>query len=133
MSKPAITIGPDAPAADAARLMYARRVKRVPVVVGNGHLVGIVSRSDVLSVYSRTDEDIEHEIAKGVILNDLLVDPDLFTITVRDGVVTIEGRPETIDVGRDIIEAARHVEGVVAVHDRLSYPPAVHYGPGPLF
>ena len=27
-------------------------------------------------------------------------------------------------VGRDIVAMVRHVEGVVAVHDRLSYPPA---------
>ena len=32
MTEPAITIGPDAPVEEAARLMYDRRVKRLPVV-----------------------------------------------------------------------------------------------------
>ena len=32
----------------AARLMYDRRVKRLPVVDAGGHLVGIISRADVL-------------------------------------------------------------------------------------
>jgi hypothetical protein len=36
-------------------------------------------------------------------------------------------------MGRDIIEAARDVEGVVAVRDRLSYPPAALASCGPLF
>ncbi len=32
MSKPAVTIGPDEPVSHAARLMYNKRVKRLPVV-----------------------------------------------------------------------------------------------------
>ena len=42
-------------------------------------------------------------------------------------------RPEAVSIGRDIIEAARHVEGVVAVRDRLSYPSAALASCGPLF
>ena len=49
-----------------------------------------------------------------------LCDPVRFTVVVKDGIVTIAGTPETAPVGRDIVEAARHVEGVVAVRDRLS-------------
>jgi hypothetical protein len=48
--------------------------------------------------------------------------------------VTVEGKPETSTVGHDIIDAIRHVEGVVAVRDRLTYPPAERpVSPGPLF
>ena len=133
MTKPAVTIGPDEPVSQAARLMYSRRVKRLPVTDENGALVGIVSRADVLSVYSRPDEDIRHEIIQDLILETYLCDPAYFTVAVTDGIVTIEGAPETTDVGRDIIESARHVEGVVAVRDRLTYPPAEHYTPNPLF
>jgi CBS domain-containing protein len=53
MSKPAVTIGPDEPVAEASRLMYSRRIKRLPVTNEDGRLIGIVSRSDVLSVYNR--------------------------------------------------------------------------------
>ena len=41
---------------------------------------------------------------------------------------TIVGRPQTREQGHAIIGRARHVQGVVAVRDRLDYPPP---GPGP--
>jgi CBS domain-containing protein len=104
--------------------MYTRHVKRLPVVDDNGRLIGIVSRADVLSVYNRPDADIRHDIVEGIILDTLLTDPARFTITVKDGIVTAEGMPENASVGHDMIEEIRHVEGVVAVRDRLSYPPA---------
>jgi CBS domain-containing protein len=133
MTEPAVTIGPDEPVAHAARLMHSRRVKRLPVTDEDGKLIGIVSRTDVLSVYSRPDADIRNEITQDLILDTYLCDPAHFTVTVKDGIVTIEGAPETTAVGRDIIESARHVEGVVAVRDRLTYPPAAHRTPNPLF
>jgi CBS domain-containing protein len=129
MTRPPVTIGPDEPVAVAARLMRSRRVKRLPVVSDDGRLIGIVSRSDVLSVFSRTDEQLRREITEDVILGSFLCDPAPFTVTVTDGVVTLEGTPETAVIGRDIIDAARHVEGVIAVRDRLSYPPEVPYRP----
>jgi CBS-domain-containing membrane protein len=122
MTSPAITIGPDEPVSEAARLMYLRRVKRLPVISEAGRLVGIVTRSDVLSVFSKADEEIRREITDGVILDGVRTDPARFTVTVKDGIATIEGTPETAAVGRDIIETARHVEGVVAIRDRLTYP-----------
>ena len=122
MTKPPVTIGPDEPVTQAARLMYSRRLKRLPVTSDDGTLIGIVTRADVLSVYSRPDADIQREIIQDLILGMFAGDPARFTVTVADGIVTIEGAPETDLVGRDIIDAARHVEGVVAVRDRLSYP-----------
>lgn len=124
MTKPPVTIGPDEPVTRAASLMYSRRVKRLPVTDEDGKLIGIVSRSDVLSVYSRPDAEIEREITQDLMLDKFLCNPESFTVTVKDAIVTIEGEPETTAAGRDIIEAARHVEGVVAVRDRLTYPPA---------
>jgi len=122
MSSPPVTIGADDTVAQAARLMYGMRVKRLPVVTADGRLVGIVSRADVLSVYSRPDDEIKMEIADKLILDTFLVDPALFTVTVKAGIVTIAGEPETSTVGRDIVDSIRHVDGVVAVRDRLSYP-----------
>lgn len=129
MTTPPVTIGPDEPVTDAARLMYSRRVKRLPVVSGDGRLIGIVSRSDVLSVFGRPDAEIRREITQDLILGTFLCDPARFTVTVTDGVVTVEGTPETTVVGHDIIDAARHAEGVVAVRDRLSYPQETPYYP----
>ena len=82
----------------------------------------------------RNDEDIRDEVARQVILEKFGCDPDLLRVTVANGIVTIAGTPETAVVGHEIIADARHVEGVVAVRDRLTYPPVENrYGPGPLF
>jgi CBS domain-containing protein len=48
------------------------------------------------------------------------------------GIVTLEGTPETISVGHQVLDKVRHVQGVVAVRDRLVYPlPPVPATPGP--
>jgi BON domain len=94
------------------------------VTDASGHLVGIISRADVLSVFNRPDEDIRREISNEVIPGEFPADPKAFTVTVKDGIVTLGGRPETSELGHDIVHRIRHVQGVVAVRDRLSYPPA---------
>jgi CBS domain-containing protein len=123
MTRPAVTIGPHEPVSQAARLMYARKVKRLPVVDDDSRLVGIISRADLLSVFSRPDAEIRQDIIENAIAGTTLTAPARFTVTVKDGVVTVEGKPENASAGRDMIEEIRHVEGVVAVRDRLSYPP----------
>src|SRR6516165_11030858 len=97
MTSPAITVTPDDTLERAARLMYTRKVKRLPVVDANGHLVGIVGRADLLSVFDRSDEDIRREILDQVIRHDVHTDPMTFTVAVKDGVVTIEGVAETTE------------------------------------
>jgi CBS domain-containing protein len=121
MSHPAVTISPDEPVESAARLMYNCRVKRLPVVNSDGRLVGIVSRADVLAVFDRSDSEIREEIVDDVILRGFLQDPRMFAVAVKAGVVTMQGSPETAALGRDIVRMVRHVQGVVAVRDRLSY------------
>jgi CBS domain-containing protein len=122
MTHPPVTVDPGDSVEHAARLMYSRRVKRLPVTDASGHLVGIVSRADVLAVYSRKDEEIRKEICDEVIGSELHTDPARFTVTVQDGIVTLEGNPQTAPFGRDIVGRVRHVQGVVSVRDRLTYP-----------
>ena len=121
MTAAVVAVRPDNTVEHAAKLMYDRRVKRLPVTDADGHLVGIISRADVLSVFDRTDAAIRGEIAE-VMLNEFLVDPKAFNVTVQDGVVTLLGSPETAALGHHIVGKVRHVQGVVAVRDRLSYP-----------
>jgi CBS domain-containing protein len=121
MSKPPIIVRPDDTVSYAAQLMYDHRVKRLPVVDGAGRLAGIVSRSDVLSVFSRPDEEIRHQITHNVMLSRFLTDPLSYRITVKDGVVTLAGEPESDFIGHEIVRTVRHIEGVVAVRDRLAY------------
>ncbi|HWM98380.1 MAG TPA: CBS domain-containing protein, partial [Streptosporangiaceae bacterium] len=75
MTTAVVAVRPDDTVEHAAKLMYDRRVKRLPVTGENGRLVGIISRADVLSVFDRTDAAICHEITQDVLLRDCLVDP----------------------------------------------------------
>jgi CBS domain-containing protein len=47
MSTPLITIAPDAPLTAAADMMAQYRVRRLVVVEGKGHLVGIITTGDI--------------------------------------------------------------------------------------
>ena len=133
MTSPPVTAAPDDPVEQAARMMHFMRVKRLPVVNPGGQLIGIISRADVLAVFDRTDEDVRKDIVDGILLHEYLVDPRQFRVTVEAGVVTMEGTPETAAFGRTLIRKARHVPGVVAVRDRLSYPDIYPVVAGPVF
>jgi CBS-domain-containing membrane protein len=120
MTHPAVTVRPEDSVEYAARLMSNLRIKRLPVVDAGGGLVGVVSRTDLLAVYDRPDEQIREEI-QGLSRHEFGADPHL-AVTVKDGVVTLQGSSETAALGHDIVRKVRHVQGVVAVRDRLSYP-----------
>jgi CBS domain-containing protein len=122
MSAPAVTIGQDAPVEEAARLMYDKRVKRLPVVRAGGMLVGIVSRVDVLAVFGRPDREIRAEVSGQVLPGVARRSPHGLEVEVRDGIVTVCGQAEDDRAARERTEAIRHVQGVVAVRDRLDYP-----------
>jgi CBS domain-containing protein len=122
MTKPAVTVGEDAPVAEAARIMQSRRVKRLPVVDDYGRLRGIVSRADLLSVFERPDQEIWDDVIKDVIIGEYGLDPELFVVTVRSGVVTVTGAVDRRADALALLAAIRHLEGVVALRDRLSYP-----------
>ena len=87
----------------------------------------------MLAVYDRPDEEIRAEIIDNMILREFLEDPRQFTVTVQAGVVTLEGSPETAAHGHDMVRKVRHVRGVVAVRDRLSYPDDYPVVAGPVF
>jgi CBS domain-containing protein len=124
MSTPPITISPEEPVTSAARLMYSLKVKRLPVVDDANHLVGIISRADVLSVYSRPDAEIQQVIQDLVKLNHAFVTSDRFNVSVNNGVVTLEGHLTDAGSGQAIVADAWHIEGVVSVRDRFDYPPS---------
>jgi CBS domain-containing protein len=133
MTHPAITVSPEDSVEVAARLMYTLQVKRLPVIDPSGRLAGIISRTDVLAVFDRSDEEIRKEITDDVIWHECGADPSQFAVTFQAGVVTLEGRPETVALGHDMVRRIRHVQGVVAVRDRLSYPDAYPVAAGPVF
>ena len=120
MTTAVVAVRPEDTVEHAAKLMYDRRVKRLPVTDADGHLAGIISRADVLAVFDRTDEDIRRAIIDEVLLGEFALDPRDFDVKVGGGVVTLGGRPQTSAVGNEIVHRARHVQGVVAVRDRLT-------------
>jgi CBS-domain-containing membrane protein len=126
MTCPAATVSPDDTLEQAGRLMYQRKIKRLPVVDADNHLVGIVSRADVLAAYDRPDVEISEQIRNDIAVCESPADAERFDVSVSNGVVTLTGGPRTRQQGYDIVRRARHVHGVVAVRDRLDYPP-----PGP--
>jgi CBS domain-containing protein len=122
MTHPAVTTSPDDMVQTAARVMHSHRLQRLPVVDRDGRLEGIVSRSDVLSVFRRNDEEIRREIVQDVIADGFFTDPARFTVTVHNGIVTLEGEPGSAVLGASIAGQVEHLEGVVAVRDRFVYP-----------
>jgi CBS domain-containing protein len=122
MSSPAITIGPAATVTEAAKIMYRRKVKRLPVIDDRGKLAGIVSRADLLGLYDRPDAEIREEIDAQILAGQFVFDPREFTVRVDDGVVTISGAVAKHDVAVSLIEAIWGVAGVVEVRDRLHKP-----------
>ena len=122
MTDPAVTISPDDLVRTAARLMQSHRVQRLPVTDRDGRLEGIVSRSDVLSVFRRSDEEIRREVTQDVIADGFFTDPARFTVTVHNGIVTLEGEPGSAVLGASIADQVEHLEGVIAVRDRFVYP-----------
>jgi CBS-domain-containing membrane protein len=122
MTKPAVTIGGDAPVTEAARLMRLRKVKRLPVVDDDGRLRGIVTRTDLLAVFERPDDEIRAEVMNDIIGAEFGLDQERVAVIVRFGVVTVAGSVPSGAVAFRILDAIKHLEGVVGVRNRISYP-----------
>lgn len=121
MTTPAITIDPREDLAHAARLMRRHGVKRLPVVDAYGRLLGIVSRSDLLKPFLRSDDDIRTAVTRNVLAVEMCINPLSVRVEVRDGVVTLTGEMESEFVARDTVRLVSEVDGVVDVVDHLRY------------
>jgi CBS domain-containing protein len=122
MSAPAFTVEPGTTVARAARTMREHRLAGLPVVEQGGRIVGVLGRSDLLSVFHRDDGGIRAEIVDDVLGRVLTVEPARVTVGVVDGVVTLEGELDTRADAELAVRLAERVEGVVAVVDRLRSP-----------
>ena len=121
MTTPPVVVLTGTSIAAAARHMDRENVKRLPVVDDLGRLVGIVSRSDLLKVHLRTDDEIRTDIETGVLRPYLADGTASVEVTVAGGVVRITGGiRRSSDVGL-VFRLARQVAGVVEVTGALSY------------
>lgn len=110
MSRHAITVHPEDDLADVVELLTSTTVKSVPVVDRGGRLVGMLSRSDIVRVLARADEDLARdvdEVLTSVGLGEWLAE-------VQDGVVSLTGPDGSAD-GETAVLVARTVPGVVEV------------------
>lgn len=120
MTAPAITVSPQQDVSEAARLMTTKHVNRLPVVEGS-HLIGIVTRADLVRAFQRDDLAIEREIADDVLLHTLWIEPGSISVEVDDGVVVLDGRVETRTIAEIVAAYVRRVPGVVGVESNLTW------------
>ncbi|MFF4287627.1 CBS domain-containing protein [Streptomyces sp. NPDC001633] len=122
MTAPALTVHAGDTVAQAARTMARKSVKRLPVVDATGMLQGIVSRSDLLKVFLRSDEDLAAEVRTEIVGRLFPRTPDEVAVHVTDGVVTLRGPLGDRALMAVAARLVRAVEGVVDVTFELTGP-----------
>lgn len=120
MTSPVVTAELSLSLAAAARRMHREHVKRLPVV-DSGHLIGIVTRSDLLKVHRRTDDEIRRDITNEALYQVMAVQDAPVRVECADGVVALAGRVQFRSTAELIAQRARQVPGVVDVADGLTY------------
>ncbi|MFB7344408.1 CBS domain-containing protein [Streptomyces hydrogenans] len=123
MTTPAVTVPPEASLSRAARLMAVRRVRRLPVVDADGTIRGVVSRSDLLKVFLRPDEELADEVRREVVGHLFPLSRDRVEVQVEAGVVTLTGDVRDSTLIPLAERLARAVEGVVDVRCGLTLAP----------
>lgn len=121
MSTHPVVIYPEASVTEAARVMSHHHVKRLPVVNDEGLLQGIVSRGDVVTVFTRPDDVIEDEIREDLINRVLLLDADALEVDVTDGIVLLSGCLPTRTDKRLLEEMVRRIDGVVRMESDVTF------------
>jgi CBS domain-containing protein len=121
MTSPVVTVGADVSLSQAARLMHQKSVRRLVVVDQRGRIAGIVSRSDLLQVFLRSDEELHEEITRTLIPGLLLSSPVNLAADVRLNVVTLSGGLDRKSDAEMLTRLTRELDGVVDVVDKLSY------------
>ena len=121
MTPAPVTVDPWASVWVAADLMLAHDVNRLPVVDGDGTLVGIVARNDLVRAFARPDPEIERDIREHL-LPSVGLGPNEVDVSVERGIVSIGGciAPE---MARECLRATVHlIPGVVQVEWEVQPP-----------
>jgi len=110
MSMHPVTVGPNTDLAAAVELITTMNIKSVPVVDHEHHVVGMLSRSDIVRVLARSDEDLERRV--DAVLNEVGLGDWL--VAVSDGEVQLTG-PEDSPYRMTARAVAESVPGVLDV------------------
>lgn len=85
-------VGPRDTIAEASRRMRDGQVHHLPVVDEEGRAVGMLSRGDLLKVFTRSDEAIQQAVVQGPLVGHLWADPADVSITAHHGIVSLSGK-----------------------------------------
>lgn len=118
MTWPVITLTEEDTVVQAARTLQSHGVKRAPVL-REGVIVGIVTRSDLLRPYLRTDLEIQADVEEALLGDSLELRGDDVSVSVSKGVVRLEGRARHSQQRALAVQLARSVDGVIDVEDGL--------------
>jgi CBS domain-containing protein len=119
MTHPAVTTTPDTTVVDAARLAARFRIRSLPVVDDHGALVGMITRSDLVKLFLRGDEDIRRSIEKDLVPRSTVAGCDAVHVDVVEGVVTLSGTVRDQLTVRDLTASTARLPGVVDVRCEL--------------
>lgn len=120
MTSPAVTIAVGRTVTEAARLMTNDGIKRLPVVDDEGALIGIVTRTDLVRAFARTDREIEREI-RDTVLRTLWIEEPGLNLRVEQGEVRLSGKIQRRADAELLETFAARVPGIVAVHSTLRW------------
>jgi CBS domain-containing protein len=96
-------------------------IKRLPVVK-DGELVGIVSRTDLVRAFVRSDDEIAREIREDLLRRTLWLEvPEAVQVRVERGAVRLSGQVETATDAVLLQKLAARVPGVVSVEAELGW------------
>ena len=115
MSSPARTTTPETGVCEALTAMNRGHVGRLVVMDGD-RLAGILTRSDLLRVFTRSDAVLEEDARAAVRRATGSAGHDL-TVLVADGIVHLRGSVERASTAVAAACAARDIPGVVDVED----------------
>ena len=131
MTAEVICVTTDTPLEDVVETMEKQRIKRV-AVTENGHMVGVVARSDLLRALLSRERETKPPQAESddrTIRTDILAALEAaswapmttLNVTVASGVVDVWGTITNPDERRAICVIAENVPGVKTVHDHLVF------------
>lgn len=121
MSSPAITVHADTALTEAARLMQERNIRRLVVVDARGRIAGIVTRSDLLQIFLRTDEDLRQEVMRTIIPAIIPGDAETVEVDVKANVITLSGVVDRRSDSEILSRVSREIDGVVEVVNQLTH------------
>jgi CBS domain-containing protein len=116
MTRDVVTALPETPVAELARLLLKHHIGGVPVVDGDGRLVGMVSGFDVISKAGATTAEI---MSRGVV-----------SVAEASGLDEIIGLMGLHGIRRVPVCEAGRIVGIISRADLLRHFVAMNQGPG---